>query len=158
MRRFSSGFGLYGLFRAKGSSIPCARAAAESSLRRRAIRKKPPERVWRLSVIDWSGRRGSNSRHSAWKADALPTELLPRGKKRGRRWIRTTEVERQQIYSLPHLATLVFARTTKNCFAVANIRTYFECASPRRGFFQKSAFCEVFLDFDSRILARKRYI
>ena len=27
----------------------------------------------------------------------------------GQRWIRTTEVERQQIYSLPHLATLVFA-------------------------------------------------
>ena len=30
--------------------------------------------------IEWfflSGRRGSNSRHSAWKADALPTELLP---------------------------------------------------------------------------------
>ncbi len=26
----------------------------------------------------WSGRRGSNSRHSAWKAEALPTELLPR--------------------------------------------------------------------------------
>jgi hypothetical protein len=26
----------------------------------------------------WSGRRGSNSRHSAWEADALPTELLPR--------------------------------------------------------------------------------
>ena len=25
----------------------------------------------------WSGRRGSNSRHSAWKADALPTELFP---------------------------------------------------------------------------------
>ena len=24
-----------------------------------------------------SGRRGSNSPHSAWKADALPTELLP---------------------------------------------------------------------------------
>ncbi len=29
----------------------------------------------------------------------------------GQRWIRTTEVERQQIYSLPHLATLVFALT-----------------------------------------------
>ena len=28
----------------------------------------------------------------------------------GQRWIRTTEVERQQIYSLPHLATLEFAR------------------------------------------------
>ena len=28
----------------------------------------------------------------------------------GQRWIRTTEVERQQIYSLPHLAALEFAR------------------------------------------------
>ncbi len=26
---------------------------------------------------DWSGRRGSNSRPLAWKANALPTELLP---------------------------------------------------------------------------------
>ncbi len=25
----------------------------------------------------WSGKRGSNPRHSAWKADALPTELFP---------------------------------------------------------------------------------
>ena len=30
----------------------------------------------------------------------------------GRRWIRTTEGKNQQIYSLPHLATLVFARTS----------------------------------------------
>jgi hypothetical protein len=30
-----------------------------------------------LYGIVWSGRRGSNSRPSAWKADALPTELLP---------------------------------------------------------------------------------
>ena len=28
-----------------------------------------------------SGRPGSNRRHSAWKADALPTELLPHGSK-----------------------------------------------------------------------------
>ena len=27
----------------------------------------------------WSGRRGSNSRPSAWEADALPAELLPLG-------------------------------------------------------------------------------
>ena len=26
---------------------------------------------------NWSGRRDSNSRHPAWKAEALPTELLP---------------------------------------------------------------------------------
>ena len=28
----------------------------------------------------------------------------------GRRWIRTTEGKNQQIYSLPHLATLVFSQ------------------------------------------------
>ena len=31
----------------------------------------------------------------------------------GQRWIRTTEGESQQIYSLPHLATLEFARHIK---------------------------------------------
>ena len=30
-----------------------------------------------LTISLWSGRRGSNPRPSAWKADALPTELLP---------------------------------------------------------------------------------
>ena len=38
----------------------------------------------------WSGRRGSNSRHSAWKADALPTELLPHFGSGGR--IRTNDL------------------------------------------------------------------
>jgi hypothetical protein len=35
--------------------------------------------LWIFQARDflWSGRRGSNSRHSAWEADALPTELLP---------------------------------------------------------------------------------
>ena len=53
-----------------------------------------------------SGKRGSNSRPIAWKAIALPTELLPLicGGNR----IRTYEVIRQQIYSLSQLATLVF--------------------------------------------------
>ena len=59
-----------------------------------------------------SGRRGSNPRPSAWKANALSTELLPQTKLSncGQRWIRTTEGVSQQIYSLPHLATLVFAQ------------------------------------------------
>ena len=30
-----------------------------------------------VSDVRWSGKRGSNSRPSAWKADALPTELFP---------------------------------------------------------------------------------
>ena len=56
-----------------------------------------------------SGRRDSNPRPSAWKANALSTELLPQicG---GQGWIRTTEGVSQQIYSLPHLATLVLAQ------------------------------------------------
>ena len=70
-----------------------------------------------------SGKRDSNPRPPAWKASALSTELFPQERsfltaKRLRQsprtaklscgcgWIRTTEVERQQIYSLPHLATL----------------------------------------------------
>jgi hypothetical protein len=32
---------------------------------------------------DWSGRRGSNPRHAAWKAAALPAELLPPGHRWG---------------------------------------------------------------------------
>ena len=42
----------------------------------------------------------------------------------GQRWIRTTEVERQQIYSLPHLATLEFALNlvtiSENAFATTS--------------------------------------
>ena len=30
-----------------------------------------------LGFSSWSGRRGSNPRPSAWKANALSTELLP---------------------------------------------------------------------------------
>ena len=43
-------------------------------------REKPPhfcEDFFSLIYV-WSGGRDSNSRHSAWKADALPTELPPR--------------------------------------------------------------------------------
>ena len=47
----------------------------------------------------------------------------------GQRWIRTTEVERQQIYSLPHLATLEFAQTPFGSFASAKVRLFFEKAS-----------------------------
>ena len=114
-------------------------------------KRSTPELHWR----SLSGRRGSNPRPLAWKANALPTELLPlfrffsaitssdfilsllttarllrhssfvflvlpknklqnsslfKRDRCGRRWIRTTEGINQQIYSLPHLATLVFSR------------------------------------------------
>ena len=72
--------------------------------------------------VVWSGRRGSNPRPSAWKADALPTELLPRiipalpitqpAEIFDILWARMDSNHRrhrQQIYSLPHLATLVLA-------------------------------------------------
>ena len=70
--------------------------------------RSTPELHRRHCSKNLSGKRGSNSRPSAWKADALPTELLPQVS--GRRWIRTTEDISQQIYSLPHLATLVFSQ------------------------------------------------
>ncbi len=53
-----------------------------------------------------SGKRDSNPRPSAWKADALPTELLPLITV-GRAGFEPTKALRQQIYSLPQLATLV---------------------------------------------------
>ena len=61
-----------------------------------------------------SGRRDSNPRRSAWKADALPTELLPRGsppvpnRGSGRSWRVMDSNHRRhsrQIYSLLPLAT-----------------------------------------------------
>jgi hypothetical protein len=73
-----------------------------------------------------SGRRDSNSRPLAWKANALSTELLPQSSFKfhivystwnstpfnlelfcGESRIRTYEGVRQQSYSLPQLATLV---------------------------------------------------
>jgi hypothetical protein len=39
------------------------------------------QKVLAVYLKIWSGKRGSNPRHSAWKADALPTELLPPGAK-----------------------------------------------------------------------------
>ena len=81
---------------------------------------------WQYSL---SGRRGSNPRPSAWKADALSTELLPQVsslEKCGRRWIRTTEGISQQIYSLPHLATLVFAQHQSFLIASAKLDIIFD--------------------------------
>ena len=83
--------------------------------------------LYRLSYIGVSGRRDSNPRPSAWKADALPTELLPleflnvivsNFKERwtknynqllycGESRIRTYEGVCHLIYSQARLATLV---------------------------------------------------
>lgn len=56
-----------------------------------------------------SGRPESNWQHSPWKGDTLPIELRPL--LCGRRRIRTFEVLRQQIYSLPQLTALVPSRS-----------------------------------------------
>ena len=53
----------------------------------------------------------------------------------GQRWIRTTEVERQQIYSLPHLATLEFAQTASLSKGTAKVLLFFEIASVLQLFF-----------------------
>ena len=48
-----------------------------SSLPRKRSTPELHRQCWSLGVTLLSGRPGSNRRHSAWKADALPTELLP---------------------------------------------------------------------------------
>ncbi len=48
--------------------------------------------------------------------------VKPRGG--GQRWIRTTEGVRQQIYSLPHLATLVFAPAPSSCAVEPRFRAF----------------------------------
>ncbi len=60
----------------------------------------------RRVTASWSGRRGSNPPPIAWKAIALPNELLPPVEVsafRGGGWTRTTELFRGQIYSLLQL-------------------------------------------------------
>ena len=47
--------------------------------------------------------------------------FVRRGLRSGKRWIRTTEGVRQQIYSLPHLATLVSSHL---CFHNATVAFY----------------------------------
>ena len=53
---------------------PPGRRSHERSRRSRGAGR---DRRWRSVRRGWSGRRGSNPRHAAWKAAALPTELLP---------------------------------------------------------------------------------
>ena len=58
------------------SSLPRKRSTPE--LRRRKVFSiSSTKKRFLPSQEAWSGRPGSNRRHSAWKADALPTELLP---------------------------------------------------------------------------------
>ena len=78
-------------------------------------------------LILLSGKRGSNSRPSAWKADALPTELLPHRVMWGEQDSNLRR-HRQQIYSLPQLATLVSPQLL--CFLFEPIEG-FEPTTPR---------------------------
>ncbi len=72
----------------------------------------------RISSHQLSGRRASNSRPIAWKAIALPIELLPLVKYYFKKLIymqwavvdSNHRSRRQRIYSPLHLATLVTAR------------------------------------------------
>ena len=74
--------------------------------------RSTPE-LHRLFISFPSGKRGSNSRPSAWKADALPTELLPLEKKSARNnhsqifWWEVVDSNhrtlRERIYSPPQL-------------------------------------------------------
>ena len=59
------------------------RSARVREIRRRSFVTSAPESNRRprgsVGCVDWSGKRESNPRPSAWEADALPTELFPLG-------------------------------------------------------------------------------
>src|SRR3989304_1894825 len=63
------------------SSVPCKACICCRSVVFRSIEYTPLHSelaAWPDATVHiWSGRRDSNSRPSAWEADALPTELLP---------------------------------------------------------------------------------
>src|SRR2546427_9212280 len=74
--------------------------------------------LYRLSYASISGRRGSNPRPSAWKADALPTELRPRARRSGGGRIRTFVGCRRQIYSLDRKSTRLNSSHSQISYAV----------------------------------------
>ena len=101
------------------SSLPRMRSTTELHQQHSLNRLPLVTRVYKQKL---SGKRGSNPRPPAWKASALSTELFPRinhdfrdGYFCGSRWIRTTEGENQQIYSLPHLAALEYSQYLFQC-------------------------------------------
>ena len=64
----------------------------------------------KLAVIHLRGVSQHSARHHIYvKTLGLARNVFLLIPMCGQRWIRTTEGERQQIYSLPHLATLEFA-------------------------------------------------
>ena len=64
----------------------------------------------------------------------------------GQRWIRTTEGVSQQIYSLPHLATLVFALISKNPLCIVFSRSILETAAKVGIFFIAPNVLQFFLE------------
>ena len=64
----------------------------------------------------WSGKRDSNPPPTAWKAVALPDELLPHKKNKWERKDSNLRRLSQQIYSLSHLTALELSH---RCFTYA---------------------------------------
>ena len=96
-------------------------------------------------VTSWSGRPDSNRRRSAWKADALPTELLPRVRSRPHaavmlevsltvQWRVMDSNHRRhsrQIYSLLPLATRATLRNVQFCQVGARYPRAVTCKGDR---------------------------
>ena len=78
-----------------------------------------------------SGKRDSNPRPPAWKASALSTELFPQLPRLGIFvWVRMDSnhrSRRQQIYSLPHLATLEHTLRRNPLATTTLLRSLYSC-------------------------------
>ena len=60
-----------------GEPLPYQGSALPTELRGHKLITASCKELKNNLIIVWSGRRDLNSRHPAWKAEALPTELLP---------------------------------------------------------------------------------
>ena len=75
----------------------------------------------------WSGRRGSNSRPSAWKADALSTELLPQ----------ETDRSARLLFGRRRFATLAVSAKTDR---IGACRSLARCSHTASGFRNSNRF------------------
>ena len=79
----------------------------------------------------WSGKRGSNSRPSAWKADALPTELLPRHKKVGGEGFEPPKVKTSRFTVCPSWPLWYPPKYCSDCLLELEPIEGFEPTTPR---------------------------
>ena len=75
----------------------------------------------RKQMIYWSGKRDSNSRHPAWEAGALPTELSPLRSVRSMIPSPRHESRKKPKFSLHEYSALILLITVQHCANISDL-------------------------------------